>query len=236
VKVSLATIASGATSGSFGAVTMDPDSNFEAVNTAGSVSTSVGSTEYAGNNFYVRKSLPTLTRVAVSDTTPSTDSALFKFTVTADAAGTVDIKQLGFTVTTSGTTVTALKLYNSSNGTALTDTGVSPDGSGFVKLIVGAVDNDVLSIGTSATTYDVRGTVTGWGQSGDELSIKFKEDTAVIATPTAGTYSDDSETLRAANYNVWSDRSASSHSTITTDWTNGYLLKTMTGTQTYSKS
>lgn len=235
VKVSLATIASGATSGAFGAVTMDPDTNFEAVNTAGSVSTSVGSTEYTGNNFYVRKSLPTLTRVAVSDTTPTTDSALFKFTVTADSAGTVDIKQLGFTVTTSGVTVTGLQLYNSSNGTVLTDAGVDPAASGFTKLIVGAVDNDVLSIGTSASTYDIRGTVTGWGQSGDELSIKFKEDTSAI-TPVSGVYSDDSETLRASHYNIWSDRSAASHSTVTNDWANGYLLKNMTGTQTYSKS
>lgn len=235
VKVSLATIASGANSGAVGAVTMDPGTNFEAVNTAGSVLTSVGSTEYTGNNFYVRKSVPTFTRVAISDTTPASDSPLFKFTVTADTAGTIDIKQLGFTVTTSGVTVTALKLHNSSNGTALTDAGVDPAASGFTKLIVGAVDNDVLSIGTSASTYDIRGTVTGWGQSGDELSIKFREDTSAI-TPVAGFYSDSSETLRASHYNIWSDRSASAHSTVTSDWTNGYLLKNMTGTQTYSKS
>lgn len=236
VKVSLATIASGATAGALGTVTFDPDTNFQAVNTSGTVSTDVGSTEYTGNNFYVRKSVPTFARVSTGTTTPLTDEPIFKFTVVADSAGTIDIKQLGFTVTTTGVTVTALKLYNSSSNTALTDTGLDPDSSGFVKLLVGAVDNDVLTISTTPATYDVRGTIAGWGNSGDVLSVRFKEDVAVIATPTAGAYVDDSATLRLAQYNVWSDRAASSHTTITTDWTNGFLLKNMTGTQEFQKA
>lgn len=233
VKLALTSIASGATSGVQGNVTFVPNSNFEAVNTAGVVIDNVGSTSYTGSNYYVRKSVPTFARVALSNT-PLSDEAIFKFTVVADSAGTIDIKQLGFTVTTAGSvSVTSMKLYNSETGLAITDTGVNADGSGNVKLVVGAEDDDVLSIGTTAKTYDVRGTVTAWG-TGDQISVKFKEDTAVIGTPTNSAYNDDSITLRAANYNIWSDRSASTHTTITTDWTNGYLLKNMNGTQTYN--
>jgi hypothetical protein len=232
VYIDTSSIANGATSGANGKVTLKYNSGFKATGTSGTVKTSVGSADLSGNTFYLRKSKPTFAKVNITSTTPTSDAALFKFSVVADSLGTIDIKQLGFTVTTSGVTVTALKLYNSDTGTAITDTGVDADGSGYVKLLVGAVDNDVLSINTTVKYYEVRGTLAGWGQSGDEITVVFKQDASAVS----GTGNDSANDLRAGQYNIWSDRSASAHTTATEDWTNGYLLKEMTGSHTFSKS
>ena len=71
----------------------------------------------------------------------------------------------------------------------------------------------------SSRTYELRpGTVTGWGDSGDQITIQFAEDTDVVTNAAAAD-------LHSGDNFVWSDRSASSHTTVTTDWTNGYLVK-----------
>ncbi|MBT4209314.1 MAG: hypothetical protein HOE19_00115 [Candidatus Komeilibacteria bacterium] len=229
VKIHTTTIASGGTSGASGTVTFVYNSGFKAVGSSGTTVSSAGSANLSGNTMYLRKSKPTFAKTVISATTPSSDSALFKFTVVADSLGDVDIKQLGFTVTTTGTTVTALKLYNTDTGLAITDTGVDADSSGYVKLLVGAVDDDVERVGTTTKNYEVRGTITGWGQSADEITVGFKQDVAAATNAAA-------DTQNGSYYNVWSDRSATSHTTATTDWTNGYLIKEMTGSHTFSKA
>lgn len=223
VELSTVLLASSGASGANGAIYLDWNNGFKATGSSGAAVTTVGSADLNGNLFYVRKSKPTFAKQTVS--TAPNYGTLYKFTVAADAAGNIELKQLGFTVTTVGTTVTQLYLYDPSSSTQLTDTKVDTT-AGAAKLIVGAVDDDVLVIGTTAKTYEVRGTVTGWGDTGDSVIVSFTEDTAVSATAS-------SETLRGAQNNVWSDKSVTNHSTTSADWTNGYLLKNMSEAQSF---
>jgi hypothetical protein len=158
---------------------------------------------------------------------PTTGGTLFKFTVNADSAGAVEVKQLGFTLTTTGVTVTALKLYNSETGTAINDTGV--EGNVIKLLVGGAGDDDLITVSAGGSKdYEVRGTVADWGATGDELQIKFTEDSSLVTNGAAAI-------INASSNNTWSDRSASNHATTTSDWTNGYLLRDMTGVYTFIK-
>ncbi len=227
VYVSLTSIASGATSGANSAVSLDYNTGFNATGDSGTtVVTPAGSTgDFTGNAFYVRKSKPTFAKLDAG--TDPVNGALYKFSVVADNAGNIEIKQLGFTVSTTTCDVNALRLYDSNSSTYITDTAVNPDASGNVKLLVGDVNNTVLNISTSKT-YEVRGTVTAYSASGDSIVVRMKQDTAPVANGTAAT-------VNASDYNVWSDRSASAHTTATADWTNGYLIKDMTQTMSFSK-
>ena len=241
VYVDMVSLTSSGASGANGAIALDFGEGFNATGDSGTSQTNIGSgitADLTGNTFYNRKSKPTFAKLdAGSD---PVNGGLYKFSVVADAAGNIEIKQLSFTVSTTGCDVTSLHLYDPNTSTQLTDTAISPATTdGVVALIVGAIDNDVLSISTTPKTYEVRGTVTGYTATGDQIIVRFKQD--VAATSTASAYSkgandNTSPAVSAASqYNVWSDRSASAHTTATSDWTNGYLLKDMTVAQSFSK-
>jgi hypothetical protein len=225
VYTDLTSVASGAVSGANTAFTFDYNEGFRAVGTSGSVSTSVGSANLSGNTFYVRKSRPTFAKQTISDNAAT--GKLYRFTVSSDSAGTTEIKQLGFTVSTSGVTVSNMYLYDVDNSEQLTTTPLDADSSGYVKVLVGAVDDTVMTVGTQTRTMELRGTVTGWGDTGDSLTVSFKKDTSAAANAAANT-------INGSHYNTWSDRSAANHSTTTTDWTNGYLIKNMDDTQSFT--
>jgi len=235
VYLTLTSIAAGATSGANSAIYLDGGTSyFNATGEAGTNKTKIGSTGDAdlyGNTYYVRKSKPTFARQTVSGA-PSSSNALYRFTVVADAAGNIEIKQLGFTVVTSGCLVNDLYLYDPNTSTQLTTTTVDPTTEGSsVRLLVGAATgataDNVLSIGTTAKTYEVRGTVSSFSStSGDSITVQFAQDTEATTNGT-------SATQNSAYYNVWSDRSTAAHTTATADWTNGYLLKNMTESQSF---
>jgi len=225
----MTSIASGATSGANSTIILDADEGFNAVGDSGTADTSVASADLASNTFYVRKSKPTFAKLDAG--TDPVNGALYKFAVVADNAGNIEIKQLSFTVSTIGCNVINLYLYDTSASTQLTDIKISPTTEGSsVKLIVGTDnDNDVLVIGTTPKTYELRGAVTGYSAAGDEIIVRFKQDTIASDTVLAAT------SIANGSYNVWSDRSSSAHSTATFDWTNGYLIKDMTQSQSFSK-
>ena len=227
VYVDLTSIASGATSGANSAVYLDANEGFKATGDAGTSDTSLATSDLNGSTFYVRKSKPTFARLDAG--TDPAGGALYKFSVVADASGNIEIKQLGFTVTTAACNVNDLYLYNPNTSTTLTDTTVDPTTEGSsVRLLVGAVDDDVLNISTTEKIYELRGTVTGYGATGDSITVRFKQDTSAVANAVAGT-------INASDYNVWSDRSTAAHTTATADWTNGFLIKDMTTVQSFSK-
>jgi hypothetical protein len=215
---------------------LDWDNGFNATGDSGTAETTVGSADLTGNSFYNRKSKPTFAKLDAG--TDPVNGALYKFSVVADNAGNIEIKQLSFTVTTTACDVTSLYLYDPSSSTTLTDDTkpVTAVQGAAVAGIVGAQDDDVLTIGTTAKTYELRGAVTGYGTAGDGITVGFKQDTAYVANGTAYAKGADLVDAGAANkYNIWSDRSASAHTTATSDWTNGYLLKDMTSSQNFSK-
>ena len=230
VTVTLSTVllsANGA-SGATGNIDLDWNEGFKATGSSSTSKTTVGTADLSGNTQYVRKSKPTFIKLSAG-TTPTSGSALYKFTVVADAAGSIEIKQLGFTVTTTSINVTALRLYDTDAATYLTDTGVTVDSSGNAKLLIGnsAGDDDVVVVGTSAKTLELRGTLdTSWDSSADSLSIQFKQD-ATVGSNLA------SAAQNAAYYMSWSDRSESNHSTTSTDWINGYLIKSLDEAQSF---
>ena len=228
VLVDTTTVANGATSGSGITVTVDYNNGFKAISSSGSSATTVGSADVtAGGTFYVRKTIPTITKISTGSATPSTGTALYKFTIAADASGPIDFKKLTFNVATSGVTVTDMYLREVGAGSNVNDTNVQANGSGYVAIYSGtSVSGGVQQVAAgSSKTYELFGTVTGWTSGTDTVTINFVEDSSFAANASSAGMSDNM---------IWSDRSATSHTTITSDWINGYLLKDLSAdTQSY---
>ncbi len=229
VYVSVPTTQNGASSGRGITVLLDADEGFKAVDSAGTSDTSLASADLdsAANTGYgtqyVKKTIPTLAKVTTGLTgTPTSGSAIYKFTMAADAAGTVEWKKISFTVSTTGVTASSFTLYDVTSGSsvAVNTSAVEATSGGVVAIYAGTSANDtVQQVGAGATkTYELRpATVSGWG-SGDQITISFTEDAAAVANSS-------SATLNGTDDFVWSDRSSTSHTTITADWTNAYLIK-----------
>lgn len=239
VYVSLTSIASGAVSGANSAVTLEKNEGFKATGDSGTGDLTAADADIAGNSFYVRKSKPTFAKLDAGN--DPLNGALYKFSVIADNAGSIEIKQLGFTVSTTACDVTDLYLYDPNTSTTLTS-GTKPitaiHGAAVAVLVGSEANNTVLTIGSTAKTYELRGAVTNWGQTSDGMTVAFKQDTEAVANN--GAYNlgaDGTDAGTVLKYNIWSDRSGNAgvHTTATTDWTNGYLLKDMTQAQNFSR-
>ncbi len=232
------------TSGNSGKIYLEYAEGFKATGDAGtSVTDLTGrSSDLSGNIMYIRKSKPTFSKIALTGT-PTSGSALFKFKVVSDSTGEIELKQLGFTFTTTAATVSSIQLFESGVATALTDTVVEADSDGHARLIIGraattgsigggtASDDDIIRVGTSGKTLEVQGTVGGFGAAGDSITVQFRKDSAATLTAAVGTL------IQHNGQNIWSDLSITgeAHTTATKDWTNGYLLGDMNISQDWSK-
>lgn len=240
VYVDTATVAEGAKSGAAISVVLDADEGFKAVDSAGTSDTSLASSDVnstASSGYgtkYVKKSVPTFTRLTTGYTqnTVASGIGLYRFSITADAAGAVEWRKLAFDVTTTGVNVASgWQLYDVTgtsvaiNAATTTEVAAST-GSTYTLGICPNSSVATCNVGEaeqigagSSKTYELRATVTGWGDAGDSLTIAFREDTSAVTNSTS--------IARMSSNIVWSDRSATSHTTITSDWTNGYLVKDM---------
>ncbi len=229
VYVDVPTTISGAKSGAAVSVTLDADNGFKAVDGAGTQDTSLASADVSSNSStgygtkYVKKSVPVLARLSTGYTanTVATGIGLYRFTVTADAAGSIDWREISLTVTTNSVLLTDLQLYDVTGTATQIGATVASLAASTLSFCPGTscVIGEAEQIGAgSSKTYEIRSTVTGWGTAGDSVAISFAEDTS--AAVNAGAAS-----LHSGQNFVWSDRSAASHTTATTDWTNGYLVK-----------
>lgn len=228
VLVDTTTIANGGVSGAGINVRLDYDNGFKAISSSGSSSTSVGSADAtSGGTFYVRKTIPTITKISTGSATPSTGTALYKFTIAADASGAIEWKKLTFNVATSGVTITDMYLREVGGSSNINTSNVQADSNADVAIYSGtSTSGGVQQVAAgSSKTYELFGTVTGW-TSGDSVVINFEEDSSFAGNASSAGMSSNI---------IWSDRSATSHTTITSDWINGYLLKDLsTDTQSYS--
>tara|TARA_B100000508_G_scaffold60333_2_gene47538 strand:+ start:81683 stop:85054 length:3372 start_codon:yes stop_codon:yes gene_type:complete len=233
VYVGIPTIASGATAGAAISVDLDYDTSFKAIDESGATSTSVGSADVsAAGTFYVRKSIPSFGAASKPTSVPTAGTALYEFTMSADSAGAIEWKQLSFDVATNSVTLTGFYLREKGETTNINDSTVNADGSNDVVIYAGTSTNsDVEQIAAgSSKTYQLFATaVTGWGTSGDSISINIIEDTSVIAVDSAN------DLLSGHNF-VWSDRALTSHTTATNDWTNSYLVDDLSGGDAVSYS
>ena len=237
VYVGTPTIASGALSGAAIIATLDDGNGsnlFRAVNSAGSSLTKFNANNTnvsSGGTFYVRKSIPTFARVATGLTVPATSQPLYKFSITADSAGAIEWSQLTFDISTSSATLTNLYIVDDSTGAVLLDSSgnnqyASTSGSrATTTLRYNGTAAQYAQVAAGATkTYALYGTVASLS-SNRSVIISLAPDSATVAAASA------INTVQA-NRTVWSDRSASSHTVATSDWTNGYLLKNFTSSAT----
>ncbi|MDE1966354.1 MAG: hypothetical protein KGI41_03905, partial [Patescibacteria group bacterium] len=237
VLVNTPTIASGGNvAGTKIQVALNRSTNFQAVNSAGTAST----TAFASTNpisygtagygtLVLHKTVPAFLGQSYSTSaTPTSGSDMYDFTISADTAGPVEIDGLAFNTATSTMSASGFQLFDQANpSVALNATGVNADNNGNVKI----VPDQVISIpaGSSKTFSLKAATISGWA-SGASIVVKF-------ATPSSTWYAGTTASGVAGNGYVWSDRSATSHSTSTSDWFNGYLLRDLvSGVYSYTHS
>jgi hypothetical protein len=244
VLANLAPVGASNASGNSIHVTLDAggvsgnDNTFRAIDSSGNLSTTVNSATNVSSNgtLYVRQTLPTYQMVSTGNTTPSTGSPLYEFSISAASAGAVDWTKVSFNIATTNVTVTNVYLVNtaqtgqnlldnSTNSASTTATSITMD---LNKNVTQPKHQQIAAGGT--VTYALYGTVAGW-TTGSSLTISLASDNSSTANGTAAT-------VAAVPSNiVWSDESSvamngTSHSVGSSDWTNGYLLQNFTSDAT----
>jgi len=204
---------------------------FQAQDQSGSLSTYFGGQTSAydvysnANTGYgtliVRKSIPTFTMLTNPNTTPSSGQSIYQFSIAADPANAVDVDQVSFSVaTSSGVTLAGFGLYDITSGSAVqVGSSVPTITSGYVKFNLGA-NPQQIGAGQTKSYELIPATVTGWTGAGTSVTVSLAQDTTYAANVI-------STNSGLTNGNIiWSDRSATNHAAgVSTDWTNGYLLK-----------
>jgi hypothetical protein len=167
---------------------------------------------------YVYKTKPTITNVALPTTVLSGGTqTIYKFTVSADAGGTVVWRKIALNIATSGSafTVTGWTLYDSANeSTALAN--VSSVNTGSIVTFTSTADQEV----SGSKAYVVKAVVTGVATGAISTNIT-SSGFGFTAPANAATVQSTDATF------VWSDESITTHSDTTADWNNDYLVKNL---------
>ncbi|MDE1919613.1 MAG: hypothetical protein KGH56_02825, partial [Patescibacteria group bacterium] len=249
VSVGVPTLASNGQSGTGIRIALDlggtngGNATFRAINSAGAATTTPSAqstTISAGGTFYTRKSIPTFAMLAAPSAQPSSGSALYRFSITADPAGAVEWTRLNFTIATSATTaagpmLSSMYITNEASGVSLLDSNTTSATTTKTNVTIDLSQNSTQpkfeQIGAgSSKTYALFGTVSNW-TTGSSLTINLAADSSASSTAAVALHEGS-----AAPNTIWSDRSASGHSVSTSDWVNGYLLRNFTTNATsYSK-
>ena len=179
-----------------------------------------------GNSIYVYKTKPTVALVALPTSVLSAGTqTIAKFSVTADAGGSVNWDKVVFTVTTAGgvNATGSPALYDADDQTTAlgtcTASGSSLSCTGINKSVTGT------------KTYVVKATVAGNITTGASVSTSIAQGATAYAAPTTAAAVE----ATSASF-VWSDESVIGHSLSTSDWNNDYLVKNIpTDSQTMTK-
>jgi peptidoglycan hydrolase-like protein with peptidoglycan-binding domain len=234
VKLQIGSVGVGAgVTGSSVGVTL---TDFTATSTATGVSAAGTETNPAGNATYVYASFPTISNVTLPTVTlNSGTNTVSRFSV-ASNGGTIGWKKIIFTATRSigGTdTLSNVTLWDESSNTqvagAATFSGGIEADNGVAGTIIFVATNEQQISGSK--TYALKLDVAGTLASGNNMNVS-------IAQPSTFAASNDYATVAGTTASfVWSDVSAAGHSTATTDWNNGFLIKNLpTDSQTLSRS
>jgi len=206
-----------------------------------------------GNSMYLRKTIPTVTAVTLpSSVLLDGTKVINKFSVTANAAGEVDLKKLSWDVIVSdnsaaGLSVTTWKLYKNGSGTAIAGTwsdGSTSSTSGTVPLTIGSSvlmfepTSEISVPAASVATFELKALVAGSAQY-DSISSNLLNDDNDVAQGiiTGGLVNEatgdlvDLEGAVEVDF-LWTDRARGVNHTDTMqttydDWTNGYLIETL---------
>lgn len=188
------------------------------VNDSNGVQTS-SSANLIGNALYVFKSVPSITTAALPSTVLSGGTqTLYKFTVGA-AGNTISWSKVAFTISTSSTvtSVSSHALFDSSTGLQVSGSfsSATTTSTGQTIAFTATSEQEV----STTKTYELRASVNGTFSTGSYVSTSIATGASAHADPAAAA----TVALTGATF-VWSDLSAASHSTSTTDWNNDYLV------------
>jgi len=248
VKLVLGTVGVGA--GTSGASIVTTLTAFTAVNTSNGVS-GAGSGSAASSAMYAYASVPTVTSVALPSTTlVAGTNTLTKFSVTSNG-GSAAWNRVIFSLTkTSAPTIadgTAFSVWDADTNTQIAGTALVRDTASAATCLATLLGCRVQFVPTveqqvsGTKNYLLKATVAGTLVANDYISTNIAAP-SVYAAPT--TYilavpagSDATYALLGSTPSfVWSDMSAASHATTTSDWSNDYLVKVLPlDTQTVTK-
>lgn len=189
-----------------------------------------GNTTVTSQRMVLRYSKPVIAANALSSTflTAGTGITIAKFTITPDAAGAIGWSKLVFAYSSSTvpqltTGNTYLKVYNENTGQQVTasstDIALSYDAHTITFY------PDAEQIVGSATTYTLKATISGTLVTGDFLSVYLENASSTATYPENGTSYAEGKAKTTQTSFVWSDRSDTSHSINTSDWTQDWLVK-----------
>lgn len=219
IKVNVANVGTGQ-SGTAGNLVQINFSGARATgNNSGNTIYATGSSSVAGVR--IERSYPTV--ALVTHTSGLAEGRLIRFSVTANAAGSIGVEQFAFTIaSSSGVTVNNQILY------AYTDSGFStpvssaasgqlnatPAATASTKIVTDNVTGGVLQIPAGQTYYfELRATVAG-NVAGSSITTTLLGDAAYQRAATS--------TLNGARNFVWSPNSTTTTSYDGTDYTSGY--------------
>jgi hypothetical protein len=250
----------GAVAGDLPQFYFDDSFDYSAVG-ASSATEVTTATTVTGEQQRVARSAPTVAKVTsgVSSDLANGEQTLYKWTVKADAADDIAIKQFAFTTNTTGATTledfkllrngvdvssssSSIDIYGDATGAVEPTQNVIPAGTDtvLVQWLDGSdAGEEIITAGTTVT-YELKANVTG-ATGTDSVSTSLLNDTFGCA----GTLSFngnfiDVDTCGGSNF-VWSDLSVSPHDNTvagpsSTDWLDGYLVEGLSaaGSQTLS--
>lgn len=254
--VNLSTIQNDGDSGKAVTVALDRATGFNATNSAGTATTSFSggnltSSDTSGKGtLYVRKSIPTISAVALDNAalTQGSNVVLARVKVTADAAGDISWAKLALTMTKTTTVVmgatTTFSLWSGGSQvagsfattTATSSTSLTQTADAWGETRTGGTlsfypaAEQSVSAGGSAT-YELRGTISLPSTAGGysvNTSIANAQ-TSASSTATAMQVGNSMQNIASLPSFTWSDKSsvATVHSTATSDWTDDYLIKSL---------
>src|SRR3989338_1887062 len=170
------------------------------------------------------KAVPVIANQTLSSTVLSNGTKeIYRFTVNANG-GDVDLYKMTFTVATTGGNAASMILTEESTGKTVVNS-LEADVNGLVNAVVNSSTYGATQITIPAgvtRTYVLTATVTG-AAAGDSVVTQLDGDAAYIAAATNGLSASNVDADTNDDF-IWSDRSASSHTTSTTDWYNGYKV------------
>jgi len=233
-------------------------STFKADGESGTQDITADTSDVNGNAMYLRKTIPTVAAAALpSSVLLDGTKVINKFTVSADAAGEVDLMKLSWDIIVNDSTVaggseltaTTWNLYKNGSSTEVaglwgseisgayvtSSTGVTPlvDGSSILKF----EPTDEIAIGAGEkATFELKALVSNTAQY-DSISSSLLNDDNDIAVRTGGLADEttgdlvDIEGAIEVDF-LWSDRArgvnhSDSMQTTYDDWTNGYLIEVL---------
>ncbi len=204
-------------------------------------------TNFASFNLYKSKPTVSIESIASSSLVSGTGIELFRYKVTADAAGDIGYYKASFLITTTTATVTTFELFEYDTAGAETNLcyGATKNATPFYVSSTGGAGASALveaTFDTSGTTgvtefrtipagsyrtYKLKGSVTA-GTTGS-IATSLCGDASAVTTYPADAGSTDGSTGIDANEQddfIWSDLwySSTSTATRTSQWTNGYLV------------